>query len=179
MSDKAREFKIEHDYKIVYSAQDILSRLRELAKIIDSDYQDQPLTLVAMLKGSLPLLVDLSRYLKKRVMIDVIAVSSINGLQHKGIEVIRDINIDISQQHVLVLEDIVRTGLTTNFMLQHLQQYRPLSLELFTLLFNRQQLLIDLEPRYIGFDIDYTRLVGYGMDYHEYGRDLPFIAKLE
>ncbi len=173
------DYKNPENYQVVYSAEDIQKRLQELARQIDEDYRDKELILIAMLKGSLPLLCDLARYLSKSVLIEVIAISPLNGNQQKGIEVIRDVNLDISNRHVLVLEDIVRTGLTTNFMLQHLQKYNPASLELFTLLFNRDQLLIDLEPRYIGFDIDYTRLIGYGMDHHEQARDLPFIAKLQ
>lgn len=161
-------------YRILYSEQQINLRIRQLAAAIDQHYKDEPLVLVSMLKGSIYFLADLSRAIQNPAEIDVVAVSSTDA----RMRLTRDITLELKGKHVLVLEEIVRTGLTTNFLIQHLETKNPKSLSVCAFLANKEQQLIELPLRFIGFPIDQTRVVGYGMDYREHDRTVPFIAEL-
>lgn len=161
-------------YRILFSEQQINQRIRQLAKLVDQHYQEEPLVLVSMLKGSIYFLADVSRAIRNPAEIDVVAVSSSDA----RMRLTRDITVVLQDKHVLILEEIVRTGLTTNFLIQHLETKNPKSLAVCALLANEEQQLIALPLHFIGFPIDQTRVVGYGMDYREHDRTLPFIAEL-
>ena len=95
------------------------------------------------------------------------------------VRITKDVDINITGKHVIVVEDIIRTGLTTAYLLQTLEARKPASIEVCTLLYNPERQLIDLPVKYYGFEVDRSWLIGYGMDSGEYGRNLPFIAELE
>lgn len=162
-------------YHVLISEAALAARIRELGRALSERYEHEPLVLVSMLKGSLYFLADLTRALTIPAAYDMVAVSS----QQTRMQLTRDITLDVEGKHVVVVEEIVRTGLTTNFLLQHLETKKPKSLAVCALLVNPSQQLIKLPFAGIGFEIDATRVIGYGMDYREHGRTLPFIAKLE
>lgn len=179
LSDKKFSGLSKDKFEIAFTEEEISRRIEELAKEISQDYAHKDLILVSMLKGSVHFLSDLSRRISIPHLFDCIAIKNRVGNNNSGvIELSRDITIDIEDKDVLVLEEVVRTGFTTNFMIQHLERKNPRSIKLAAFLSNPKQMLLDLPLRYVGFEIDFDRYVGYGLDYKEYGRSLPFIAKL-
>lgn len=166
---------------IVYSEQQLHERISELGKKITEDYKDQEIVLVGVLKGSLFFFTDLARAVGLPMQLDMIAIGSIpDTTSSTGIvRITKDLDINITGKHVIVVEDIIRTGLTTAYLLQTLEARRPASVEVCTLLYNPERQLIDLPVKYFGFEVDRSWLIGYGMDQGEYGRNLPFIAELE
>lgn len=164
-----------NDYDILFDEAMLASRIAALGEAISRDFQGESVCLIAMLKGSLYFLADLSRALTIEANYDLVAVTS----QKTRMQLTRDISLDIEAKHVIVVEEIVRTGLTTNYLLQHLETKHPKSLQVAALLSSPSQQLIALDMPYVGFVIDATRVIGYGMDYREHGRTLPFIAKLD
>ncbi len=133
-----------------------------------------------MLRGSLYFMADLTRAIDLPLTFDFIGISSFDpNSELSSIRVTKDLVVDIRNRHVLVLEEIVRTGLTTSYMMQFLEDRQPASLALAAFLASEDQLLIDLPLKYTGFEIDYTRVVGYGMDFQDKARNLPFVAELE
>ena len=162
-------------YTVIFDGETLQRRIEELGKEIDARYHAELLVLVSMLKGSLYFLADLSRAIATKSEYDMVAVSS----EGTRMRLTRDITVDVRNKHVLVVEEIVRTGLTTNFLLQHLEAKQPKSMAVCALLHNPQQQLIELPLTHVGFVIDETRVIGYGMDYREQDRTLPFIARLE
>lgn len=184
MSQNNEDLIPEETYQLdlLYSEKMIQDRIRELAAEITRDYQtiERPLILIAMLKGSLYFLADLSRAIDLNLTYDFMAIGSYarEASTTPIVRTTKDITLNIEDRDVLVIEEIIRTGLTTNYMIDYLKTFQPRSISLCTLLINEEQQLIDLPLRYSGFSIDYTRVVGYGMDYKEWGRNLPFIAKL-
>lgn len=166
--------------EIVFSEKEIRQRVEALGQEIRHDYQDlsSPLCVIAMLKGSTYFLSDLTRAIDLPLTFDFIAISKLQSTS-EPIRITKDVGIDLSGQHVLVLEEIVRSGLTTHYMLEHLEKFSPASIQLASLLVNHDQLMIQLPLKYWGFEIDYNRLVGYGMDYQEKYRNLRDIVRLE
>ncbi|NLJ94879.1 MAG: hypoxanthine phosphoribosyltransferase [Clostridiaceae bacterium] len=167
------------DHEILFSEKQIQKRIAELGKQIQLDYKDskQPLNMIAMLKGSLYFLADLSRAINLPLNFDFIAINKLSSKSH-SIHVTKDIGIDIKNSNVIVVEEIIRSGLTTHYMIEHIKKFQPASIKLAALLVNPDQIMIDLPLSYTGFEIDYTRVIGYGMDYKEEHRSLKHIAKL-
>lgn len=169
--------------EILISEEDLQRRIRELGKEITADYAhtEKPLILVAMLKGSLYFMADLSRAIDLDLTYDFIGIGSYAKDKNTTaiVRTTKDISLNIEDRDVLVVEEIIRTGLTTNYMIDYLRAFHPRSLSLCTLLINPQQQLIDLPLTYFAYEIDYTRVIGYGMDYKEWGRNFPYIAKLD
>lgn len=167
--------------KVVYDQQDIQQKVQELAGQINRDYADKNLVLVGMLKGSLYFLSDLTRQLNIPVQLDFISIGTYpNATNRTGIvRITKDLDLEITDKHVLVIEDIIRTGLTTGYIVQNLAARMPASVNVCTLLINPDQQLINVPVAYHGFEISETRLVGYGMDIREQGRHLPYIAEID
>ncbi len=167
--------------KILYTQEQLARRIAELGKTITSDYQGEELVLLGVLKGSLYFFTDLTHAIDLPIELDMLAVGNIpDTTSTTGIvRITKDVDINITGKHVIVVEDIIRTGLTTAYLLQTLEARRPASLEVCTLLYNPDRQLIDLPVKYFGFEIDRSWLIGYGMDASEKGRNLPFIAELE
>ena len=167
--------------EILVTSQQIQERLRTLAAEIDRDYADRQVLLVGVLKGAFIVMADLARYLRVPVEFDFMAVSSYgSATQTSGVvRIIKDLDLDIAGRHVLVVEDIVDSGLTLNYLMRNLSARGPASLELMTLLSKPDQIRVDLPIRYHGFDVPNVFVVGYGLDYAERYRHLPYVGTLK
>lgn len=168
----------EH-FNVIFTAEQIQARVKELGAQISRDYEGSYPILIAMLKGSVFFLSDLSRAITIPHHFDFLGIYGDQASsQDAGIlRIERDVKFDLEGRDIIVIEEILRTGLTTNYMLQILEDRNPRSVNLCTLLVNPNQLLLDLPVTYQGFEIDERRVVGYGMDIKEKGRQLPFIAE--
>ncbi|HEV3095690.1 MAG TPA: hypoxanthine phosphoribosyltransferase, partial [Candidatus Dormibacteraeota bacterium] len=158
------------------SADAIQRRVRELAAEISRDYAkiDQPLILLSVLKGSVCFATDLSRHLTVPVNFDYVAVSSYGaGTESSGhVQLLKDLTMDVAGRDVLMVEDIIDTGLTTAFLFEHVQRHRPESLKLSVLLNKEERRIKQVPIAYKGFDIPNQFVVGYGLDYNELYRNL-------
>jgi hypoxanthine phosphoribosyltransferase len=158
----------------------IKARIAELAAEIDADYQGRDLLLVGVLKGAVMVMADLARALHSPVEMDWMAVSSYgSGTKSSGVvRILKDLDMDLTGRHVLVVEDIIDSGLTLSWLLANLSSRGPASLEVFTLLRKPDAAKVDVFVRYIGFDIPNEFVVGYGLDFAERYRNLPSVVTL-
>jgi hypoxanthine phosphoribosyltransferase len=158
----------------------IATRIKELADQISADYADRELVLVGVLKGAAILMSDLARALSRPVTMEYMAVSSYGSSTSSSgiVRILKDLDRDISGQHVLVVEDIVDSGLTLSWLLRNLQARQPASLSVMALLRKPDAIKVEVPVAYLGFDIPNEFVVGYGLDYAERYRDLPYIARL-
>jgi hypoxanthine phosphoribosyltransferase len=165
------------------SADAIQRRVREMAAEISRDYAaiDQPLILLSVLKGSVCFATDLSRHLTVPVNFDYVAVSSYGaGTESSGhVQLLKDLTMDVAGRDVLMVEDIIDTGLTTAFLFEHVQRHRPESLKLSVLLNKEERRIKQVPIAYKGFDIPNQFVVGYGLDYNELYRNLTAVHVLE
>ena len=166
--------------EILIAEDRIAARIEELADRISADYADRELLLVGVLKGAAILMSDLARALSRPVTMEFMAVSSYGSSTSSSgiVRILKDLDRDISGQHVLVVEDIVDSGLTLSWLLRNLQARQPASLEVMALLRKPDAIKVEVPVRYLGFDIPNEFVVGYGLDYAERYRDLPYIARL-
>jgi hypoxanthine phosphoribosyltransferase len=165
------------------AAETIQVRVRELAADISRDYQgrDRPLVLLPVLKGSVSFATDLSRALTIPVHFDYVAVSSYGqGTVSSGhVMLLKDLSMDVAGRDVLMVEDIIDTGLTTAFLFEHVQRHSPASLQLCVLLDKQERRLKPVPVAYRGFSIPNQFVVGYGLDYNELYRNLTAVHLLE
>ena len=166
--------------EVLIPAERIQKRLRELAAEIDSDYPAGGVILVGVLKGAFIVMADLARYLSIPIEFDFMAVSSYgSATQTSGVvRILKDLDRDIAGRHVLVIEDIVDSGLTLSYLLKNLRARGPASLEVLALLSKPDQTRVKIPVRYHGFDIPNRFVVGYGLDYAERYRNLPYVGTL-
>ena len=151
----------------------IQAKILELGAQISADHTDRPLTLVSVLKGSLPFMADLMRAISVPLRIDLMEVSSYGGTGTESsglVRILKDLSASIEGEDVLIVEDIIDTGLTLNYLLRYLRGKNPRSLEICTLLDKPARRLVDIPVNYIGFTIPDQFVVGYGLDYGEYYR---------
>jgi hypoxanthine phosphoribosyltransferase len=167
--------------RIIFSEAVLQSRIRQIGRQISEDYAGRDLILVSILKGSLYFFADLSRAIDIPVQLDFITIGTFTNATNQAgvVRITKDLDLDITNRHVLLIEDIIRTGLTTGYLVQILETRRPASIKVCTLLLNPDQQLINVPIAYTGFTISKTRLVGYGMDVQENMRNLPYIAQLD
>jgi hypoxanthine phosphoribosyltransferase len=161
----------------------IQARVKELGAQITADYEGQDLLLVSILKGAVIFLADLARAIRLPVEMDYLAISSYRAEHHetgaKAIRFLKDLDQPIKDKNVLIVQDIVDTGLTLHYILRSLSLRRPRSLEVCTLLDRPHQRLVDVEVRYRGFSVPDDFLVGYGFDHFQAFRNVPYLAYLE
>ena len=155
-------------------------RVAELAAQIDADYADRELLLVGVLKGAVMVMADLARAMHLPVAMDWMAISSYgSGTKSSGVvRILKDLDTDISGRHVLVVEDIVDSGLTLSWLLGNLRSRDPASVQVCVLLRKPSAVKMPVEVAYTGFDIEDEFVVGYGLDYDEKYRNLPFVGTL-
>lgn len=164
--------------RIMLSAAEIDARVRELGAQISRDYAGESLVLVGLLKGITFFLADLARAITRPLAIDYLSVAGPSASKD-GVRIERGLDIDVRGKHVLLVEDIVNTGLTVQFVLDHLRSLEPASLHVCALLDKSERRIVPIETRYIGFTIPNEYVVGYGLDHHELYRNLPFICVLK
>ena len=172
---------LDKDLERVLITQDqIRARIGELARQIDADYAGRDLLLVGVLKGAVMVMADLSRALASRVTMDWMAVSSYgSGTKSSGVvRILKDLDRDITGRRVLVVEDVIDSGLTLSWLVRNLRSRGPATVEVFTLLRKPDAAQVPVEVRYVGFDIPSDFVVGYGLDYAERYRNLPFVGTL-
>jgi hypoxanthine phosphoribosyltransferase len=166
--------------EVLLTEEQILRRIGELAGQIEADYAGRPLLLVGVLKGAVMVMADLARAFSAHVGMDWMAVSSYgSGTKSSGVvRILKDLDTDISGRDVLVVEDIIDTGLTLSWLMSNLRSRGPASLEIVTLLRKPDSIRIPLQVRYVGFDIPNEFVVGYGLDYAERYRNLRCVGRL-
>ncbi len=167
--------------RVLVTKDQIQAKLRELGEQITEDYRGRDVLLVAVLKGAFILLADLARNIRLPVEFDFMAVASY-GVATKTsgvVRILKDLDRDIEGRDVLLVEDIVDSGLTLNYLLKNLRGRRPASLEVCAFLQKRGIQRVPLDLRYVGFEIPPEFVVGYGLDYAEKFRNLPYIATLK
>jgi hypoxanthine phosphoribosyltransferase len=173
---EANEIDLE---KILIPQERLQQRISELGREISQAYERKDLAVVAILKGSFIFAADLLRSIQGMVTIDFMAISSYGGEAGSGVvRITKDLEESIAGRHVLLVEDIIDTGLTANYLLRVLRQHSPATLEICALLDKSVRRLIDLPITYRGFDVPDVFVVGYGMDYQQRYRNLPHIAVL-
>jgi hypoxanthine phosphoribosyltransferase len=166
--------------KVIVSEEQLQSRLKEIARQIETDYKDQDLLLIGVLKGAVMVMADLTRHINRHLEIDWMAVSSYgSGTKSSGVvRILKDLDRDITGRNVLIIEDIVDTGLTLDWLSQNLKSRGAGSVEIMTVLRKPDAAMVKVDVRYVGFDIPKDFVIGYGLDFDEKYRNLPFIAVL-
>jgi len=167
--------------EILVQRDELEHRVRELAAEVSRDYADRDLLLVGVLKGAVFFLSDLMRHLKVECEVDFMAVSSYGSSTDSSgvVRILKDLDISIEGRHVLIVEDIVDSGLTLSYLLRTLRARNPASLEVCALLTKPERRKVELPIRYVGFEIPNRFAIGYGLDHAERFRNLPFVAVLE
>ncbi len=167
---------------VLIPEEQIRARVAELGAQISADYAGRELTLVSVLKGSLPFMADLMRAITIPVAIDLMEVSSYGGTATESsglVRILKDLSSSIDGRDVLIVEDIIDTGLTLNYLIRYLRGKNPRSLHICTLLDKPARRLVDIPIDYLGFTIPDQFVIGYGLDYGEHYRNLPFIGVLK
>jgi hypoxanthine phosphoribosyltransferase len=167
---------------VLVSEEQIRARVAELGAQISADYAGRELTLVSVLKGSLPFMADLMRAITIPVSIDLMEVSSYGGTATESsglVRILKDLSSSIDGRDVMIVEDIIDTGLTLNYLIRYLRGKNPRSLHICTLLDKPARRLVDIPIDYLGFTIPDQFVIGYGLDYGEHYRNLPFIGVLK
>lgn len=173
---------MERDMKeILISEGQIQSRIKELGEKLTRDYRDKDLLLVGILKGAIPFLADLMQAIDLPLSYDTMAVSSYGASTKSSgtVRILKDIDSSIEGRDVLIVEDIVDTGLTLQYLLEILHSRRPRSVKTCTLLDKPSRRKVAIEPDYNGFQVADVFVVGYGLDYAEIYRNLPYIGVLK
>lgn len=166
--------------KVLYTEDELHERLAQLCRKIEADYDGKELLIVGVLKGAVMVMADLSRELKLNVAMDWMAVSSYgSGTQSSGVvKILKDLDSDLHGKHVLIVEDIIDSGLTLSWLKANLQSRGPASLEICTMLRKPDAAKVEIDVRYVGFDIPNEFVIGYGLDYAEKYRNLRGLAVL-
>ena len=166
--------------RVVFTEQQIKDRIKEMGAQITKDYDGQELVLVSVLNGSMYFVADLTRVIELPIEIDFMSIGVYpHATKETGaVRITKDLDIDISGKHVLIVEDITRTGLTIGYLVQSLKARMPKSVKVCTLLNNPDQQLIDAPIAYEGFRVSGSWLMGYGMDVDQKWRNLPYIVEV-
>jgi len=172
------EAKVQGVGQILYSQAQIQRRVRTLARRISKDYEGERIVLIGALKGVLCFLSDLMQRISIPLKVDFMDVSHYGG-EGEVVKITRDLDSSIAGQHVIMVEDIIDTGMTVNYLLTHLASHKPASLRVCTLLDRRARRLANVQLDYVGFEIPDEFVVGYGLDYQGEYRNLPFIGILK
>jgi hypoxanthine phosphoribosyltransferase len=167
--------------RILFSAQELAARTRDLAAEISRDYAGREVHLIGVLRGAVPFIADLARSLAVPATVDYLAVSSYGaGSTSSGVvRITKDLDDDIESRHVLIIEDILDSGRTLDYLVSMLRRRRPAGLEVCTLLDKPGARQTDLQPKYVGFSCPDCFVVGYGLDYAQRYRELPYIGELK
>ncbi|MGJ9424279.1 hypoxanthine phosphoribosyltransferase [Nesterenkonia halotolerans] len=166
--------------EVLYTKDEIDAKIKELAAHIDRDYADKDVLLVGVLKGAVMVMADLARAMKSHVTMDWMAVSSYgSGTKSSGVvRILKDLDADLMNRHVLIVEDIIDSGLTLSWLKTNLESRGPASLEICTLLRKPEAVKVEIDVKYVGMDIPNKFVVGYGLDFAEKYRNLDCVGIL-
>ncbi len=166
--------------EILVSGEELRHRIAELGTQLSNDYRDRDLFMVGVLKGAVLFLADLMRSLTVPCEIDFMAVSSYGSQTDSSgvVRILKDLDAPIEGRHVLIVEDIIDSGLTLHYLMRNLRARNPASLEVCALLTKPERLRVDLSPRYVGFEIPNRFAIGYGLDHGQRYRNLDYVAAL-
>jgi hypoxanthine phosphoribosyltransferase len=166
--------------KVLIDEQRLQERIRELGRELSQDYAGRELLLVGVLKGAVFFMADLMRNLSVPCEIDFMAISSYGASTDSSgvVRILKDLDINIEGRHVLVVEDIIDSGLTLSYLLRNLESREPASLEICALLTKPDRREIDVPVKYVGFEIPNEFVIGYGLDFAERYRNLPYVGVL-
>jgi len=166
--------------KVLITDHEIRERIKTLGGEISKDYVDKNPVLVTVLRGAIVFLCDLIREISVPITLDFLSISSYSGEVHTGVvRITKDLSESIESRHVILVEDIIDTGLTLNYILKTLKARKPLDIRVCALLNKKVRRIIDIPIEYCGFEIPDEFVVGYGMDYNQQYRNLPFIGVLK
>jgi hypoxanthine phosphoribosyltransferase len=166
---------------VMITETNIKQRVKKIAEEIENDFNNEAIILIIVLKGSFVFAADLIREIKGDIKVDFISVSSYgNDTETTGkVRLLKDLDANITNQNVVVVEDIIDSGLTLNFLLDHLKTHKPKQIKICTLLDKPERRRVELPVDYVGFVIPDEFIVGYGIDYAQMYRNLPYIATVE
>lgn len=166
--------------RVIVTEDEIAAKIKELAAKVEEDYRGRDLLMVGVLKGAVMAMADLSRALQRHVDMDWMAVSSYgSGTKSSGVvRILKDLDRDITGREVLIVEDIVDSGLTLSWLKANLESRGAKSVEILAILRKPEAAKVDIKVKYIGFEIPADFVVGYGLDFNEKYRNLPFVGVL-
>jgi hypoxanthine phosphoribosyltransferase len=166
--------------RVIVTEEQIKSKVAELAARVDADYKDQDLLLVGVLKGAIMAMADLTRAMQRHIDMDWMAVSSYgSGTKSSGVvRILKDLDRDITGRNILIVEDIVDSGLTLSWLRANLMSRGAASVEILAILRKPEAAKVEVECKYVGFDIPPDFVVGYGLDFNEKYRNLAFVGVL-
>ena len=166
--------------RVIVTEEQLQARIKELAAQVDQDYEGKDLLLVGVLKGAVMAVADLSRALQRHIDMDWMAVSSYgSGTKSSGVvRILKDLDHDITGRNVLIIEDIVDSGLTLSWLKANLESRGVGTVEILSILRKQEAAKVEVNVKYVGFDIPKDFVVGYGLDFDEKYRNLPFIGVL-
>ena len=171
---------LENKLKVMYTEETIQNRIKEVAEIIDNDYKGEELVIISVLKGAVFFTVDLVKKMKTQIELELMQVSSYKGTQSTGnIIVKKDLDGSIEGKNVLIVEDIIDTGYTLKYLQEYLQTLNPKSLKIAVLADKKARRKADIKIDYTCFEIEDKFIVGYGFDFDEKYRNLPYIGYVE
>ena len=165
--------------KVLFTTQQIEHRVEHLGRSISQDYQGKQPILVGVQRGMVCFMADLMRKVSLPIGLDFMSISHYAGEESKGVRITKDLDLDLSGEDVILVEDVVDTGMTLHYLMRHLSSKEPASLEVCALLDKRARRIVDVPIRYSGFEVPDEFLVGYGLDYLEKYRNLPFVGVLK
>ena len=175
-------FNVKNDIKeVLLTESDLRSKISQIGKMISKDYEGRDLVLIGVLKGSVMFMADLMKEIEIPCSMDFMAVSSYgSSTKSTGVvRILKDLDFGIEGKDVLIVEDIIDTGVTLKYLVEYLKARKPNSLEICALLNKQERRKVEISAKYLGFEVPDFFLVGYGLDYAEKYRNLPFIAILK
>lgn len=165
--------------EILYTQEEIVEKCKELAKQMTNDYNDKEVILVGLLKGSVPFLAELSKYIELDVTFDYMDVSSYEGVESRTVTIKKDLDQDVKGKDILLVEDILDTGKTLTTVKAMLEERGANSVEIVTMLDKKEGRTYPIEAKYVGFEIPNAFVIGFGLDFNEKYRQLPYVGILK
>ncbi len=165
--------------KILIDNETLKKRIKEIAKEIEKDYVGKEITLICILKGSIMFFSDLAKSINKNVKLDFIRVSSYENYESKKIKLVEGLLSDIKNKNIILIEDIIDTGKTMNYLIPYLKKMKPNSIKVCTLLDKPSKRIIPFDADYVAFEVDDKFIVGYGLDFNEDYRNLDYVGYIE
>lgn len=168
-------------YKTLISTEDLYERIKELGKMISEDYEGKEVTCICVLKGGVMFMADLVKFINQPLTMDFMAVSSYgNETSSTGIvKIVKDLDETVEGKELLIIEDIIDSGRTLSYLVKLMEERNPSSIRVCTLLDKPERRIVDVKVDYVGFKIPDEFVIGYGLDYGQNYRNLPFIAVVE